>query len=96
MFWWGGLEAGKVAWEVGGNGIRMVLQGGAEVKVKHLQEKALVSGSPLSPLPWDTSPPGVPLAYLEPRDSQLVYLDWSWVRAGVRMDIQRPRSRFGL
>lgn len=39
MFWWGGLEAGKVAWEVGGNGIRMVLQGGAEVKVNTFKER---------------------------------------------------------
>lgn len=39
MFWWGGLEAGKVAWEVGGNGIRMVLQGGAEVKINTFKKR---------------------------------------------------------
>lgn len=28
------MEAGKVAWEVGRNGVRIVLEGGAEDKVK--------------------------------------------------------------
>lgn len=61
MFWWGGLEAGKVAWKMGRKGVRMVLQGSAEDKCN----------SPLPPLPWDSSPPGVPLAHWEPRDYRL-------------------------